>query len=313
MRSKLNVIAIAISLFILVLLVMYGNPASVFSKIGSANLFYISIALLCSLVAIFLQVVKWKVLLNGTSLIKTFPVQLLGIALNNLSPGKAAEPLKAAFLKQYTGRPISKTLPSIIWERVFDIIVIFLFALFAISSLTQELFIYGLVGMGILAFLVALLITVLFSKRVGKYVFNVLIKLPVLNKLSPEFLRSFYKTKISWHRIATSLIISVVIWTLYGISFYFSMMSVGVSLPITLLTGIMCLSIIIGVVTSLPGGIGSTDVVMVLFLGVLGVPSATGVSGVLVSRLLSVWLGVFLGLLSFIYLNKKINIKKLLS
>lgn len=313
MRSKLNVAALTISLIILLVLIIYPNPMMVLTKIGNADIFYIFAALLCSLVAIFLQVVKWKVLLKGISFSKTFPVQLLGIALNNLSPGKAAEPLKAAFLKQYTGRPVSKTLPSIIWERVFDIIVIFLFALFAIASLTKELFIYGLIGMCVLAFLVVLLIAVLFSKNVGKRVFKVLIKLPILKKLSTEFFRSFYKTKISWYRILTSLIISVVIWTLYGISFYFSMLSVGFLLPITLLTGIMCLSIIIGVVTSLPGGLGSTDVVMVLLLSVLGVPGATSVSGVLISRILSVWLGIFLGFLSFIYLSRKIDIKKLFS
>jgi glycosyltransferase 2 family protein len=313
MRSKLNMAAIALSLVILLVMIIYANPASVLLTIGNANAFYILAALVCSLAAIFLQVVKWNVLLKGVSLSKTFPVQLLGIALNNLSPGKAAEPLKAAFLKQYTGRPVSKTLPSIIWERIFDIIVIFMFALFAIASLTQEIFIYGLIGMCVLAFLVVLLISVLFSKSVGKCVFTFLIKFPVLKRLSPEFLRSFYKTKISCYRILVSLLVSAVIWTLYGISFYFSMLSIGVSLPITLLTGIMCLSIIIGVVTSLPGGLGSTDVVMVLLLGVLSVPSATGVSGVLVSRLLSVWLGIFLGFLSFVYLSKKIDVKKLLS
>ena len=101
-------------------------------------------------------------------------------------------------------------------------------------------------------------------------------------------------------------------WILDGVVFYLTLTAIGVTINPIILAGIIALSVLIGVASTLPGGLGSTEAVMILLLGILGVQSTTAVAGVMISRFISFWYGTLIGGLSFVYLSKKIDMKKIL-
>ena len=78
--------------------------------------------------------------------------------------------------------------------------------------------------------------------------------------------------------------------------------------PITLLLGVISISTILGVASSLPGGLGSVEAISSLLLISLGVVNTEAVAVILVFRALTLWFGSFVGGLSFLYLNSKIDL-----
>ena len=89
---------------------------------------------------------------------------------------------------------------------------------------------------------------------------------------------------------------------------YLVFLAVGIELSPLMLASIFALATLIGFITALPGGIGSTDVVMAVFLGYFGVEKSMAVAGILLARFLSIWYINLLGGISLIYLIKKLKI-----
>ncbi|MBI4153839.1 flippase-like domain-containing protein, partial [Candidatus Woesearchaeota archaeon] len=113
---KVKILSIAISIFILVLLVLFANPEKFAALVAGSDKSMVIAALGVSTFAIILRILKWRVLV-GVPFRKLVPVQLVGVTASNFSPGKIAEPVKSLILKIREGLPVSSTLPSVVWER----------------------------------------------------------------------------------------------------------------------------------------------------------------------------------------------------
>jgi uncharacterized protein (TIRG00374 family) len=70
----------------------------------------------------------------------------------------------------------------------------------------------------------------------------------------------------------------------------------GVDVPAALAVGIYAVSVLVGALSFIPGGLGSTEAVMGLMLGLVGADLTTAVSATLVCRLATLWFAVLLGL-----------------
>ena len=313
MPKKYRFVLILISFLILFGIIWYANPALLISYLSTSNLGYVALGLLASSLALFFRVLKWRVLLDGVGFRELVPVQLFGMAISNFTPGKAAEPTKALVLKLKKGLDVSKTLPSVIWERVMDIIIIVLIALLAIPFLgiRANFYLISLFSVGVFVFLIVLLLIILYSKRVGLFVFGLLKKIPFLRGISSGFMDAFYQARISKTKLILCFLITIIPWVLDGFVIYFSMLALGFELSILVAIGISALAVLIGIACFLPGGIGSAETVGVLLLGLVGAGPALATAGIFLARFLSFWFSVVLGGLSFIYLSKKIDLKGL--
>ncbi|MBI5060820.1 MAG: flippase-like domain-containing protein [Candidatus Aenigmarchaeota archaeon] len=311
---KKRFILIAVSLLILAALIWYANPASMAGVIVKSNIYYLAAAFVVATISLCLRVLKWQALLDGVGFTELFPVQMLGITISNFTPGKIAEPLKAIILRMRKGVQIAVSLPSIIWERILDVIVLIVFSLLAIQMISFQSRIMLLSFISIAAFsaLIVLLLLVLYNKKIGFRIFAFLHKLPLVKKLPEDFMKNFYESKIRKTRLSLCFIITLVAWMFDGVVLYLTMLALGIMLNPLVLAGIIALSVLIGVASTLPGGLGSTEAVMILLLGVVGVSSTTAVAGVMLSRFISFWYGILVGAVSLIYLSKKIDMKQVL-
>ncbi len=313
MLKKYRLVLITISILILLAIVWFANPQLLFSYLLKSDIRFVLLGLLASGLALVIRVLKWYVLLDNVKFTELMPVQLLGIAISNMTPGKVAEPAKAVLLKLRTNKDVSKTLPSVIWERLLDIIILVSFALFGIQlfGLKANFYSLSVFAVGAFVLLIAMLLVVLFIKRVGIFVFNTLRRLPLLSRVSEDFVHAFYEKKVRKRRLVICFPITVLPWILDGLVLYFAGLAVGIEITPFVAIGVITLSVLIGIASSLPGGLGSAEAVSILLLGLVGISSAPAAAVVFLARFLSFWFSILIGGLSFIYLSKKIDMKAL--
>lgn len=310
---KFKIAMLCISLLILAAVVVYSNPIALAGLLAKSNYTFILAGFVISLAAILLGVLKWQVLLKGIGFRELIPIQILGFTISNFTPGKAAEPAKAVILKAAKDIAVSSSLASIIWERVMDVIVLILFSLAAISTLSLgSNFILAVLGVAVFIVIIIVAIGILYSERFGRKIFAFVKKLPVLKRLPDNFIDLFYKTRIGKSRLAQSFIISLVTWFILGFVLYFSLLAFGVQASPLVLSGIVALSVVIGIASSLPGGLGTTEVVMIFLLGLVGVEPTIAAAAALTFRLMTIWFVNVMGGISFIYLSRKFEIRNIL-
>lgn len=305
---------LGISILILIGIVLYANPAVIAGQLAKSDYRFVLVGFVVALISTSFRVLKWKALLKNVSFSEMFPVQLLGLTISNFTPGKLAEPAKAIILKITKGIDVSSSLTSIIWERLMDVLMLIVLAAMTISglSVSHDFLIAGILSIGIFIIIITVCVAVLFNKNFGKRLFGFVRKLPILKKLPENFMELFYKVRIKKSSLAKCFLFTAMAWLIEGFTFYFALLAFGVELNPFILSGVVALSIIVGIASSLPGGLGTTEVVMILLLGVLGVESTVAIAGVFVFRLMTFWFGNLMGGLSFIYLGRKFDIKKIM-
>lgn len=309
---KYKLAMLLISLVILAAVIAYSNPAALLGLLAASDYKFIFIGFFISLAAILLGVMKWRGLLKGVSFRELVPIQILGFTISNFTPGKAAEPAKAILLKAVKEVPISSSLASIIWERVMDVIVLILFSVAAISTLSLgSNFILAAFGVTVFVVIITISIGILYSERFGRKIFALAKKLPILRRLPDNFMNLFYRTRIEKSRLVQSFIISLVTWFILGFVLYSSLLAFGIEASPLVLSGIVALSVVIGIASSLPGGLGTTEVVMIFLLGLVGVEPTVAAAAALTFRLMTIWFVNIMGGFSFLYLSRKFDIKNI--
>ena len=310
---KYKLAMLGLSLIILAGIVLYVNPAILAKLWIKSDYSYLLLGLSISAVAIVLGVLKWKVMLKGVGFLEILPVQLLGWTISNFTPGKAAEPAKAVLLKIRKGLDVSSSLASIIWERLTDIVVLLIFSVIAISniSVTSNFFLAGEISIVIFMLILFVAFSVLYSKNFGMKVFGFARKFPIIKKLPENFMDLFYKVKIKRVNILKCFVLAVVTWSMQGLILYSCLGAFGIYISPIILSGVVALSILIGIASSLPGGLGTTEVVMTFLLGLNGVESSVAVAASITFRFMTIWFVNLLGGVSFIHLSRKFELKNI--
>src|SRR3989338_1387096 len=308
--KKLKIIASAASIGLLAAVIALSDPAALLRTASEANKAYIGAAFAVSALSVCFRVLKWKILV-GVDYFTLFPVQLFGMTVSNFTPGKAGEPAKALALKTVTGIPVARSLATVIWERIMDILVLLVLsaAFMQGASLGGDLLRFSYAGMGIFAAAFLLLLLVLTSRRFGGSLFAMLRRLPPLKGLSSGFLETFYGTSFPKSVLAKSFLVTAVPWILDAFVLYLVLLSLGLEMPVIALAGVISISTIIGVASSLPGGIGSMEAVASLLLTSLGIAGVTAVAAILIFRAATFWFGSLLGALSFLYISRKYDMR----
>ena len=309
---KRRYILIFLSFLILISIIIYSGPKKVYEIFSKSEKTFLLYAFLLSTLTVFLRVLKWKVILNKASFTDVLPVQLLGTTISNFTPGKIGEPTKSLLIKMKAGIPVSKSLTSIIWERILDVFVLILFSLIFLGTFSSSLFLIEIISILIFTIIILVFLIIIYKKNIGIKFFLLLKKLPFFNKISNEFINTFYRERVSKKSLILSIFITLAAWILDSAVFYLSFRSIGIDINPIFFIGLFSVSTLIGILSFLPGGLGSTDAVMIFILSA-NITPAEAVTGVFVARLLTFWYFALLGFLSFIYLSKYFDLKKIFS
>jgi uncharacterized protein (TIRG00374 family) len=91
------------------------------------------------------------------------------------------------------------------------------------------------------------------------------------------------------------LILGLTSWAAEGVAFYIILVALDIPSPLGLAIGIYAVSILVGAISFLPGGLGSTEATMTLLLVLGGADTATAVAATLICRVATLWFAVILG------------------
>ena len=247
----------------------------------------------------FILFARWQILLKNSNIIiplrSSFTIYISGFSLQFI-PGEAGEFLKAQLLKNKFGISRSKTSPIIITEMLYN--AIGLVALSVISIWFFEFTIYIFVIFSILLILVFYLIN---NKKYFLKVINKFLKIRFFKKYaepmseSLEIIQNLTKGKV----LLYSVMLSTFFWFVECIAIHLLLLSFGIdTIELFTLAPMYSSSIILGVVSFLPFGLGVFEGSLAGFLSLRGIDISISFTVVILARIITRWYSVFVGLIT---------------
>lgn len=217
---------------------------------------------------------------------------LAGYALT-ATPGKAGEAVRLWLMKAGHGIPYVRSIPIMLADRLLDIWAVLILTLLCFvdvsSHLWQAIAVTGLV--------VLLSLPILFPLRF----------LPLLGlamKWWPRQRRHWAKGRgllrsmaelSHWRTYGVTLLPSVIGWAAEGFALYLLLHYFGAPVGIMQAVFVFCFSMIVGAISMMPGGLGSTEVTAVVLLKTMGVPLDLAVASTALVRVTTFWFAAAIG------------------
>jgi glycosyltransferase 2 family protein len=277
------------------------------------------IILLFTLFNYALRFFKWDVylrLIGATRVAKkdSLMIFLSGMAMA-MTPGKVGEVLKSYLLRQVRGTPIAASAPIVMAERLTDGL-----AMLVLASAGLVLFDYGRPVLVAIALFVAVFLFVFQNRALANRLLAMGERLPFLASRIHHF-HAFYESSYELFRLPNLLfgvVIGVVSWSGEVAAFVLVLMGLGIPFSIQLVilcAFILSASTLIGSVTLLPGGLGTTDASitgMLLFLVPVAMPGQaisrdTAIAATLLIRFATLWFGVGIGLIALTITQRRLG------
>ncbi len=221
------------------------------------------------------------------------PAYFAGFALTT-SPGKLGETLRSVLLKGH-GVPAAASLAAFFAERASDLLSILVLAAIGLWSYAPA---RPVVGLTLACVLLALLLVqwTALIVAIDRWALARPQKWARLIVQLCEIILHFRRC-FSLPAIGMGLSFGVIAWFAEGIGFWWLLDALGHPLPLTTAVFIYAFAMLIGGLSFLPGGLGSSEAVMIGLLALNGFPEAAAVTATLLCRLATLWFAVALGAL----------------
>jgi len=283
---KQSTLLFLLSIIVLTILIYASDPEKVWHTLKNTNLFFLTIALIIISIDVIIRSIRWQHLLNKVevkiSLLQSLKLMIPSLFISNISPAKSAEPIRSVLLKKTNGVDVSTSLPSIIVEKILDII------LTSLISATGIIFlIYGAVQFSawilliifLYLILLSLLIFVLTSetriKIITAKIISMFLFIKGIEKIGNEIVNFSLLTHQSFMKyndtkcLFIASVFTLLIWVLEGILFYVFFLALNLEISPLLAFIMVPISTLVGIVSFLPGGIGSSEATLVIFISPL--------------------------------------------
>jgi uncharacterized protein (TIRG00374 family) len=243
--------------------------------------------------------VRWHWLLNRAgykvALGYGFLAYLAGFAFT-ATPGKVGELIRIRYFSR-ANVPASTSFGAFVFERAFDLIVVLLLASLVISQ--QKYFIIALVFVLIfLTFLVFLALnTTLVNWIIGLFDslgLRPLARLTLIVQVGLSACRFWFNPLDLLFCFASGLIA----WGATAAGFLLLTQDLGISIDSITVFAMYPLAMLVGAASMLPGGVGTTELTIVLLLGAYGVSTSLATLAAVGIRLATIWFAMLVGFMS---------------
>jgi len=245
-----------------------------------------------SLLSYLLRFARWHHFIVALGykvpILRNLEIYLAAFALT-LTPGKAGETIRSVYLYPY-GVSYPHSIGAFISERLLDLVAVGALASLAVSMFPEQRPEMLVVIVSI--FTVVLLLRSRLLSLIGRRAAGS----PVVGHAAK--LVGALRLLLSGLRLAAATPLSIMSWMAQGISLYLIVHALGYELAASSVAAIYCLSILAGAASFIPGGLGATEAAIVLLLSAAGVGETDAITASLVSRSLTLWLAVGLGVLA---------------
>ncbi|MBI2953589.1 MAG: flippase-like domain-containing protein [Chloroflexi bacterium] len=313
--------AIAFAILYFVITKIDVDFGQIVSRMRTADPVYYLLAFLVYYSSFFVRAWRWDFLLKNVGFQKREGIRvpsLSGLAeiillswfANCIMPAKLGDAYRGYMLKKTAGVSFSKTMGTVLAERIIDMII--LFALLVLAGLrvfhgtVPEAF--GSMLIAGVAMLILIVIALVAMLRFGG----------VVQRLLPASVREFYKrfeegTLLSFQNLPVLAVLTLIIWATEVGRLWFILASLGAQgFPVSVVIFVALASSLLTTVPMTPAGLGVVESALIgllLFLsGVGAIPVTDQVSAASIAvldRTISYWSLVVMGFLVYLFTKRK--------
>jgi uncharacterized protein (TIRG00374 family) len=276
--------------------VIIGDLRAVGESVARLGLAGWVIVLGLSLVNYALRFARWEIYLRRLQIrlpvARSLAYYLGGFAFTT-TPGKAGEAVRSVYLKRH-GVAYVHSLAAFFAERLVDLVAMVLLALFAALTFPD----YRWPVLAVTALVIAVL-PLIHASSVHAFLARQLERLSSnrLRALGSRMLELLGSSSMLLRSspLCAGVALALVAWGAEGLGFQVILHQLGVETSLGLAVGIYSVSVLAGALSFIPGGLGSTEAVMVLMLTLAGADAPTAVAATLICRLATLWFAVVIG------------------
>ncbi|EHP89106.1 UPF0104 family protein [Methanotorris formicicus] len=325
-----NILFFILGILIIFVIIFYIGIGEVVEVFMRTNLLYFTIAFFIYILTLTALVARWKYLIRiigfDAKFKNLFLLILMGQFVNNITPSMkgGSEPFRAYYLSKLEDIPYHITFSTVVVERLLDSIIFLLLTSVVIFYFLINGIMYAKIF--ILAWFLILCLTVLsiyiiMHKRLA---FKIVLKIAKLiskfssktfdeekiNKSIEEFQNSLLFFKGRKKELVVCGILSLLWWVLDILRVYVIFVSISYFASFFVIAATYLISLLVGMLPTLPGGLGASDTVMIATYSVLNVPSSIAAVGTLLDRFISYWLATLMGAMALKIIKAKIDKEK---
>ncbi len=320
-KAILPLIAGIVLIFIFIQFVGYREFIDLLKR---SNPLYLCLALVFQLLNLFFEAYKWKPLLESlkpnVSMRNVFTATMIGIFFNNVTPSAktGGEPMKTFLIsKDENISPVENVFATVTADRFIEALPFFVLAIFSVMYVNL-FYSVGWATISLLSFVIIIYISILlvatyvcFNKKAGeKVVFKSLRFIGRFSKrinkyedlalsMVENFHQQFQLILRSKDSLYKSITASVIMWACWILRTYFVFLALGRPLNPLLVALVSTISLLVGLIPLLPGGVGIVEVTMTVLYASLKVGKNIALTATILDRILSFWFVlVFAGIIT---------------
>ena len=304
MRYLFYTVVWAIALTCVFMLIEEMERLNAIDLSGHLNLIAFAIAL--SLLNYLLRAVRWRFFLAQLNIDISFRYCVLtyfaGFAFT-LTPGKVGELGRAHYYRHHA-TALKSTVAALLVERLIDLVVMLTLVAIALSAASS----FGVLWIASV-FIVGATFAVLVGGRWPDWAKRLQEETHRPSRWRSFLSRIMYtledaKSLLNLKLLALAFALGMLAWGAEAWGFWvISVITPSSTLDLTTAVGIYALAIVVGALTFLPGGLGSTEAAMTALLTAQGYSFADAVTLTLLCRFITLWFAVGLGWIAVLALR----------
>lgn len=304
---------IAIAIIVLVVLRLNINVHEVWRNVRGANPWLLLLAFAIYYLSFPVRAVRWNIILGNAGYDRAHGIEtptmnglmeiiILSWFANTLLPAKLGDVYRGYLFKKATGVSFTRTLGTILAERLMDILGLFTFLVVSgllvfgskLPRLAVTLFAFG----GALA--VAGLVGLLVLRRAEG-----LLERIVPRKISVQYRRLEEGIFGSFGRWPSLIGLTAVIWTQEGLRVFFITRALDIHVSLAVTVFVALAASLLTTVPLTPAGLGAVETGIVGVLQWVGVERNAAASVAVIDRVIGYWSILIIGLIAYIVSRKK--------
>lgn len=273
-----------------------SDLTTISDKISNFNTNFIPLIFLLVTTGMLVLFLRWHLLLRNAKIFipvkDSFLIYTAGFSLS-IIPGKVGELLKAHLLKSKFNVPRTKTVPVVLLEQLYNVIGIIIISFFGIWYFQLGVYVFSF-------FLIALIVVLalISSRRLFDKAIQFLGKRKFTSKFATPLSSSYDSIKDGTRGriLLFSSGLSVIFWFIESVTVFLILMAFGIN-DIEFLNVIptYTTSILLGILSFLPLGVGVVEGSLVGFFSLLGIETSLAFTAVIIIRLFTRWYPVSFG------------------
>jgi len=312
LRNRL-LVSMLLGVLVFAGLVAYGDFREVGRSFGDFHWELMPLILLVTCGNYALRFVKWEYYLRqvgveGLSKKDSFLIYFSGLGMT-VTPGKVGEWLKSYLLKEVHGTPVTRSAPILLAERLTDSLALMFIAGLGVIFFGPELWwIVAVIAVGSIA-----AVAVSRHRGAAHGLLGLLERVPFIGRFAPRFEELYESTYILMDPKAVALMtgLSIASWFFEVMSFYLTLVGLGVDGSLdTLLKAafILPISTLAAAILLTPGGLIVAEIgITSLSQRLLDMSESAATVATLIIRIATLWFGVFVGLVTFAILTRRLT------